>query len=277
MVRDVPNPPTDNKGFIDNFLEFGIGHYYTTSKLLAGGIDEYTSPNELRSIALEQQVLASTAFELLITWFYALQEFTGEDNKRLLVDVLPSVWLNDEKRTSALEFVKNATRSDFAKAFNISDESKVVREHGMDPAQLADAVSVAQRNLNRMFFHMYAPFRGKPEELEPHAWMTHMLIKIKHGFLVVGSEVEEYPSVVILTEGSQFRSKVGSISLFATNAQMDNRELMNKVIGNMAIALRSLIHVIYAYIFGAQPISTVVDRIARELYPDASDAMEGAQ
>ena len=264
--RQVPIPPTGDQEFIDDFLKFGIGHYYTTAKLVAANATGPLTDAEQRSIGLEVAVLASTAFELLITWFYALQEWRSTSNKNLLVDIL-QIRLNDAKRVEALEFCQSKTAEEFALAFRVPWNEGELLAKGFDPNILRNSVRIAQTNVAMILSNLFSPNLQAAGASEAKPWMIHMLNKVKHGFVVVTSEIEGVPGVHILTQGSNIQLQDGYSPIFDIDARPESLNRMIKIIGDMAIALSHMITAPYAVAFGTDPIKPALDPILQDLYP----------
>ena len=261
--RLIPKPPLGDQEFLDNFLEFGLGHYYTVAKLLSTRISDPMTASEQRSIALEVAALTSAAFEHLVTWYYALRQWRSPGNDTLLVDILKEMYLNDTKRLGALNDAQKSTKEGFCRSFGILWGKKELQPRGINIQNWHKSVDITKGNISKVLEHL-SPLQFKQQK----AWMIHYLNAIKHGLLVVAGDHKGIPIVTVLTKGTQLTKEDGDPVIYATPTDSQSLKKHVLVIGNMAIALFHLVRLVYASVFNAEPKSILVDTITKDLYPN---------
>ena len=78
MAEDSRSPGEINREFLDTFLQYGIGHYFTLAKLLSGRISGELSDPEKLSIGMEVSALAGASLDSLVAWYHALYRGPGQ-------------------------------------------------------------------------------------------------------------------------------------------------------------------------------------------------------
>ena len=260
-----PKPPIEDREFIDNFLEFGLGHYYQICRILARGLEGMTAM-EQRSAALEIQDAASSTLELLITWFYALREWHSANGQAYLVDLLHSTKLSPAKRYGALRQVKTSALGGFCNPLGIKWTRKDLDPQGIDPSARRAEIELTIEAITQIFNQM--------DPLVPEArpdWMMDCLNTIKHGLVVTHSEYEGSPSVKILTRGSLFVGKDGRPAVYEVRAMPEAIGKFIDKAGTGSIALWGLIRLVYISKYQTEPASPVATSIAANLYGATPD------
>ena len=75
-MAQSPLSATDiNRGFLDSFLEYRIGQYFTPAKFLSSRASEQISDAERLSVGIEVSALARASLESLVAWFHALRRW----------------------------------------------------------------------------------------------------------------------------------------------------------------------------------------------------------
>lgn len=255
-----PKPPIEDREFIDNFLEFGIGHYYRICQILVHNFEKMTD-SERRSAALEIHAAASSTLELVITWFYALREWHSASGQAYLVDVLHSTELSPSKRKGALRQVRKSSLKGFCDPLGIECTNKDLIPQGIDPSGRRAEIKLVIEAITQIF--------GQMDPVVPEArpdWMMDCLNTIKHGLVLTHSEYEGSPSVKLLTSGSQPVGKDGLPAIYEVRATPEAINTLVEIAGNGSIALGGLIRLVYLSKYKSNPISSVVRSITDDLY-----------
>ena len=251
-----------NREFLDTYLEYGIGHYYTIAKLLSSRASEQIDEAEKLSLGIEVSALASAALDNLVTWYYALSQWRPRGNEEPLADILAAIHLDDSQRLEALRSVRETTASEFCRVLGIPWGRSELRASHIDAENWRYTVDQAKLNIAKVL-----------EDLSParintsRAWVVHYLNYTKHGLLVGAGQPQSYPAVRVESEGGRQATEGDATDLDVIHTDQESLDKLAMLTGNAAIGLFLLMRLRYVTAFGREPRSPAFVIIWQELFP----------
>ena len=256
------NAAVSNKEFLDTYLEFGIGHYYTLAKLLCNRISGDLSEAETHSVGLEVSALAIAALDNLVTWYYTLGQWRPLENDGLLVDILDGVLVEDSLRLDVLRHVRDTRTDEFCYDFRIPWKREELRARGIDVVNWLYTVDQAKLNITKVLEDL-APSRITTNR----AWITRYLNQTKHSPLVGEGSHEGIPAVRMSSSAKEVSGEDGENDLPAPARDSEIINRLADLTGNAAIGLFCLVRLLYVTAFGREPRSPSFVVIWQELHP----------
>ncbi len=248
-----------NKQFLDAYLEFGIGHYYTVAKLLCDRISGKLSASESLSVGLEVSAQAASALDNLVTWYFALRKWKPSEDASLLVDILESTHIEDSHRLKALEHVKRSRADQFSRSFGIPWSRDDLQARRLDMTNWRYTVDQVKLNITKVLEDL------SPAELvTSQGWIAQHLTTNQIGPSGASGARGVFPSVSSETAGTD---QDGSL-IIPTDSGVLNE--LADLTGNAAIGLFLLVRLLYITAFRLEPRSPAFVEIWQELHPSRS-------
>ena len=169
---------TANREFLDTYLEYGIGHYYTVAKILAGQDWEKLKEGEQLSVGIELVALASAALDNLIRWYFAVGKWVPADSQTLLVQVLEETRADDDMRTEVLGEVSSTNANEFCLSLGIPWRRDELRTRRIDTENWLYTVDQAKSNIAKALEDL-VPSRQET----PRAWVLEYMNRLKQGYV----------------------------------------------------------------------------------------------
>ena len=260
MVAEPTSVKSRNREFLDTYLDFGVGHYYTAAKLLCNRITGELTETEQLSIGLEVSALASAALDNLVTWYIGLGRWQPRGSEALLPDVLDQVHVGEAHRIEALKHVQTTRADEFCHDFGIPWTADDLRSRRVDAENWRYTVDQAKQNIARVLEDL-SPAQART----PRAWVARHLNSIKHGLLIGAGTQDRIPAAKVLFEGGEPLDEAEPNELtIPTDPAVLNR--LADLSGNAAIGLFYLVRLLYITAFGREPRSPAFVIIWQELH-----------
>ena len=256
LVVESSATRTANREFLDTFLEYGIGHYYTVAKLLSDRDPDELKEAELQSVGVELVSLASAALENLVRWYVALGRWTRRGPDSLLVEALQSVTPVDEMRTEALQEVTSESPNEFCLSVGVPWRRDELRARRIDAENWLYTVDQARGNIAKALEDL-VPVR----QATPRVWVLQYMNRVKQGYLVGAGDSNAAP--VVTSKDAEPTDD----SLTAVPSDQESRAQLTMLTGNAAIGLFLLVRLVYIAVYGREPHSPAFVVIWQELYP----------
>ena len=261
LEADSQSVATRNKEFLDSFLEFGIGHYYTLTRLLTERITGTLNEAEKLSIGLEVSALAGAALDNLVTWYYALGKWRPGPNQALLVDLLEATRVDDSHRRAAAKEVTSMKPNEFCHSFGIPWQRGDVRERHIDDISWRYTVDQAMRNTRKALQDLSFPTVETSQ-----AWVARYLNVTKRRLIAVTGSREKIATAVVVSDSNNVAGEDHESEL-TIPTDPDVLRRAGDLTGNAAIGLFCLLRLFYVTAFGKDPRSPAFVVIWQEMNP----------
>ena len=251
METDSQSGAMPNREFLDSFLGFGIGHYYTLAKLLTERITGSLTEAEKLSIGLEVSALAGAALDSLVTWYYALGKWRpGGPSQALLVDLLESAHVDDSHRRAAANEIESMSPNEFCHSFGIPWQRGDVKARHIDDTSWRYTVDQAMRNTRKALQDLTFPTVETS-----HAWVARYLNVTKHQPIAVTGSREKIATAVVVSGSDKVAGEDHQSELtIPTDPDVLRRAV--DLTGNAAIGIYCLLRLLYVTAFGQDPRSS---------------------
>ena len=256
---DPLSPDVRNRQFIDNYLEYGIGHHYSLGRMVCNRLEDGLSDMESLKAGLEVSALSSSALDSLVTWYLALLQWKPNRGGQLLVDLIEGVQVDDSDRLRALEHVKAHRTGSFCRSFGIAWTQDDVSKLGIDDANWRYTVDQAKLNIAKALEDL-SPGRVKT----PRAWVSRYLDSIIYDLLVGAEREQALTTLAVLSEKADLPRDHDEAPV---PKDPDLLIEMTNLTGNAAIGLFCLLRLMYITAFGKEPRSPAFVVIWQEMHP----------
>ena len=253
-----------NREFLDTYLEYGIGHYYTVAKMLAGQDWSQLNEVEKQSAGIELGALASSSLENLIRWYFAVGKWVRSDTQALLVQVLQETIASDEMREEALGEVSSTNANEFCLSLGIPWRRDELRARRVDSENWLYTVDQAKANIAKALEDL-VPAR----EDTPRAWVLEYLNRLKQTYVQGAGESNAAASVTIPQQAS---GADGDGAFGSMPRDPEARAELTGLIGNATVGLFLLIRLAYIAVFSLEPRSPSFVLIWQDMHPTSSPA-----
>ncbi len=251
---------TANKEFLDAYLEVGIGHYYTLTKILSSRISGELSETERLSVGLEISAQTSASFDNLVTWYHALLRWDPRGETTPLADVLEAIAVEDSLRLEAFQHVTNSRADQFARAFKIPWTQADLRGRRLDVTNWRYTVDQAKQNIAKVFEDM-----SPAEATTPRGWIAKYMGTVGRQPLFGGGRYGAIPRVHATSEDGDLASTDEGTIVIPTDTEMLSQ--LVELTGNAAIGLFLLVRLSYVSAFYLEPRSPAFVTIWQEMHP----------
>ena len=259
MAEDSRSPGEINREFLDTFLQYGIGHYFTLAKLLSGRISGELSDPEKLSIGMEVSALAGASLDSLVAWYHALRHWSVRGGQQDLAQILSGVRVPDAERLDALKLTRDGRADEFCYAFGIPWKREDLRSRRVDETNWRYTVDQARLNISKVLEDL------SPVDVETsQASVFRYLNSVKRGFYAGAGGSLAIPTVKVMAEGESTKEAVADQLAIPTDPAQLSR--LADLTGNAAIGLFLLIRLLYISSFGRDPRSPAFVMIWQELH-----------
>ena len=258
MVSESNGAAQSNREFLNAYLEFGLGHYYTLARTLTGRVvDDLTEPEKV-SVGIEVSSLAGAALDNAVRWYLMLRQWKPRTQQVLLSDILASARITDAHRQEVLEHVTTSRTDEFCQTFRIPWAGEDIRARGIDVSNWRFTVDQAKINISKVMEDM-----ATAEQTTPRDWITHYLSAGTHGFLANTGELDP-ASIVRVESGEPLSDGADSLTI---PTDKETLLALADLTGNAAIGLFCLIRLMYVTAYGTEPRSPSFVVIWQQMHP----------
>ncbi len=258
MVSEPSGAAQSNRDFLNTYLEFGLGHYYTLARTLTGrGVDDLSGSEKI-SVGIEVSSLAGAALDNTVRWYMMLRHWKPRTQQVLLSDMLANARITDAHRDDVLNHVTASRTDEFCQAFRIPWAGEDIRARGIDVSNWRFTVDRAKINISKVMEDLATGGQATQRD-----WITHYLSAGTHGFLADTGELD--PASVVRVGGEE-PSNNGTDSL-TIPTDKGTLQALTDLTGNAAIGLFCLIRLMYVTAYGTEPRSPSFVVIWQQMHP----------